>query len=83
MSRADILDTSGASAGDLAVRLAIGETQILQENREYFQAHGVDITALESMGSMTKADKRSTTTLLVKNLPHDSKEAELEDMFAK
>lgn len=83
ISRADILDTAGSSGGDLAVRLAISETQILQENKEYFKSHGVDISALESLGSQSRATQRSTTTLLVKNLPHDVVSAELEDMFSK
>ena len=36
-----------ASGGDIAVRLAIGETQIIQENTEYFLSHGVNINVLE------------------------------------
>lgn len=83
MSRSDILDTSGVGGGELAVRLAISETQILQENKEYFESHGVNISALESLSSATKAAKRSNTTLLVKNLPYDVVDTELEDMFAK
>ena len=83
MSRSDILDTSAVGGGELAVRLAIGETQILQENREYFKEHGVDISALESMTSGSKAIKRSTTTLLIKNLPYDVIESEITDMFSK
>lgn len=65
VSRADIMDTSKVSGGDLAVRLAISETQILQENKEYFEAHGVDISAIESATSNNKTIKRSTTTILV------------------
>lgn len=83
MSRADIMDTSKVSGGELAVRLAISETQILQENREYFEAHGVDISALESATSTNKTIKRSNTTILVKNLPYDLVSSELEDLFAK
>jgi multiple RNA-binding domain-containing protein 1 len=71
----------------LAVRLAIGETQIIQENKEYFSSHGVDFDSLESALSASKSSKssaeRSTTTLLIKNLPHDVVGEELEDMFSK
>jgi multiple RNA-binding domain-containing protein 1 len=67
--------------------------QVVQENTEFFAGHGVDIHALESAarnrasgGDRNKANKsiqRSSTTLLVKNLPHDCVEAELESMFTK
>ena len=62
------MDTNQVSGGELAVRLAISETQILQENREYFQDHGVDISALESATSGNKAMKRSSTTILVSKM---------------
>lgn len=82
MSSADILDTT-RSGGEMAVRLAIGESQIVMENRDYFAQHGVDIEALESTHSTQKATTRSTTTLLVKNLPPSSVPDELESMFAR
>eukprot|EP01041_Mallomonas_annulata_P007130 gene7130-14504_t len=81
MSRTDILDTS-QGGGELAVRLAIAESQVIQENRDYLSAQGVDLTVLESSGSDKKAAKRSPTTILVKNLPHEAVEKELEDMFS-
>lgn len=90
VSRGDILDTEGAGGGEIAVRLAIGETHVIKENQEYFASHGVNIDVLESAlrrekGKTGKNDglQRSTTTLLVKNLPHDLIEAELEDLFTK
>lgn len=90
VSRGDILDTDGAAGGELAVRLAIGETQIIQENKEYFLSHGVDTDSLESAlssakssSSSSKVVERSTTTLLIKNLPHDCVAEELEEMFSK
>jgi hypothetical protein len=86
--------------GELAIRLAIGETQVIQENKEYFLSHGVDIDSLESALSNSKSSstntssarhssassksvERSTTTLLIKNLPHDVVGEELEDMFTR
>lgn len=102
LSGGDILDASGATGGELAVRLAIGETHVLQDNREYFLAHGVDINVLESALHKKSSDdrgnkgqgaagkgkqeggvKRSGTTMLIKNLPHDLIPDELEDMFAR
>ena len=53
------------------------------ENREYFALHGIDVDALESTHSSNKAVARSTTTLLVKNLPPTTVPEELESMFAR
>jgi multiple RNA-binding domain-containing protein 1 len=78
-----LLDTSNLQGGDIAVRLAVAETQVIQENTDYFKQHGVDINALESVHSKQHANKRSNTTLLVKNLPPDSVIEELESMFAR
>ena len=95
VARGDILDTEGVAGGEMAVRLAIGETHVIQENQAYFASHGVNIEVLESAlrrnktekkggaAAKTEVAKRSTTTLLIKNLPHDLIEAELEDMFTK
>jgi len=83
VTQSDIMDTSTAGGGDLAVRLAIGESKIIQENIEYFKTHGVDLSAIESHFSGDKASQRSNTTLLVKNLPHNTDDAELESMFAR
>jgi len=81
IARADILNTSEAG-GEMAVRLAIGEAHIIKENRDFFAAHGVDLSALESGGSNTRGAARSTTTLLVKNLPFDMVTEEVESMFS-
>ena len=65
----DILDVS-EKGGDLAVRLAIGETKVVQDNKAFFSAHGVELSALESaLSGGKKADKRSGTCILIKNLP--------------
>mmetsp|Transcript_25054 Transcript_25054/g.61723 ORF Transcript_25054/g.61723 Transcript_25054/m.61723 type:complete len:824 (-) Transcript_25054:1384-3855(-) len=67
------------SSGDAAVRLALGETQIIEENRQYFKEHGVDMDALVSADS--KDTKRSKTSILVKNLPYDTRVEELSKLF--
>jgi multiple RNA-binding domain-containing protein 1 len=69
----------GLSSGDAAVRLALGETHIIEENREYFRKEGIDMEALVSL----KGDnsKRSTTALLVKNLPYETEMEELTKLF--
>lgn len=67
------------------MRLAVGEAQVIQENREFFAAHGVDVFALETSlsASAAKTAKRSGTAILVKNLPHDLVPDEVESMFAR
>ena len=71
------------SSGDAAVRLALGETQIIEENREYFRSHGVDMDVLVSAHASGSCDevKRSKTGILVKNLPYETREEELMKLF--
>jgi multiple RNA-binding domain-containing protein 1 len=81
----------GMSGGDAAVRLALGETALIEENRKYFAEHGIDMDALVSVHrvddkateSATPAASalRSNTSLLVKNLPADTTETELVKVF--
>jgi RNA recognition motif-containing protein len=56
---------------------------VVMENRDYLAQHGVDIEALESTHSNQRVVTRSTTTLLVKNLPPATQPEELESMFAR
>ncbi len=82
VEKSAIMDTT-LKGGDMAIRLAIGESQVIQENKDYFLSHGVDLNALESLNSNDKVTKRSTTTLLIKNLPPDTVPDEIESMFTK
>lgn len=83
ITQSNLLNTGELKSADLAVRLAVAETQIIQENKEYFQNHGIHLDVLESVNSKRKSSERSTTTLLIKNLPPDTDSEELESMFAK
>ena len=71
----------GLSSGNAAVRLALGETQVLQENREFFEKHGIQMDTLESSSSVKDSIKRSNSMILVKNLPYDTTVDELTKMF--
>lgn len=82
LQKGQVLDPT-ESGGEMAVRMAIGESHVQQDNREYFSSRGVDLTALESHLSSRRASQRSSTTLLVKNLPQDAHAEELETMFAR
>jgi len=74
----------GLSSGDAAVRLALGETHVIEENRKFFTSHGIDLDALDltSRNSTTtdrrqQKQRRSQTMVLVKNLPYDTTKEEI------
>ncbi|CAH1966721.1 unnamed protein product [Acanthoscelides obtectus] len=63
--------------GSAAVRLALGETQIVTETRKYLEAHGVVLDAFANAGP------RSKTLILVKNLPSKTGQKEIREVFEK
>lgn len=68
----------------MAVRLALGETLLVKENKEYFEKEGVDLSVLESTKGKRSgkgAEERSSTVILVKNLPYSAEAAELAKQF--
>lgn len=81
VSKSDLLDRE---ANDLAVRIALGETQVINETKKALANAGVNVSTLEDF-STGKADgmKRSNHVILVKNLPYGSSEGELANMFGK
>lgn len=81
VSKSDLLDRE---ADDLAVRIALGETQVISETKKAFKNAGVNVESLEELAN-GKVDglKRSNHVLLVKNLPYGSTENELAKMFGK
>lgn len=83
LRKSDILAVKdGMSSGDAAVRLALGETAVIEENREYFAEHGIDMEALVSWGQKEGMEiQRSKTSILVKNLPADTSKEDLLKVF--
>lgn len=88
IAKSDILISDSKSIGgdksstSAAVRLALGETHVLQENKEYFAKHGFDMEGLITKDDATK-QKRSLTQILVKNLPYNGNQNEqLHKLFA-
>ena len=65
LNKRDIL---GKDVENGAVRLALCETEILQETRAYLETQGVDLSVFEE--EMTSTE-RSDTTLMVKNIPQE------------
>lgn len=74
--KGDILDASGHGGGSAAVRLALGETELVQETRQFLQQHGVNLEVFEQL-----KPERSKTVLVVKNLSAGTSAAELCKLF--
>lgn len=87
VKRGEIMDKE---QGNMAVRLAIGETMLVKENKDFFAREGLDLNAIEcalvkkpSQQQQSKKIERSTTVILIKNLPHTTEEEELAQLFRK
>ncbi|XP_057521728.1 multiple RNA-binding domain-containing protein 1-like isoform X3 [Amaranthus tricolor] len=78
VSKSDLLD---CEADDLAVRVALGETEIIADTKKALTNVGVNVASLEE--STSKGGKRSNHVLLVKNLPFSSTESELSKLFGR
>ncbi|XP_014367177.2 probable RNA-binding protein 19 [Papilio machaon] len=61
-----------------AVRLALGETQLVAETKNFLESNGVYLDAFNK-----PAQKRSKTCILVKNLPSDTNKVEVKELFEK
>ncbi|XP_041348002.1 probable RNA-binding protein 19 isoform X2 [Gigantopelta aegis] len=75
-SKSKILDAEGKES--LGVRMALGETQIVAETREFLIQNAV---SLDSFSQAAAA--RSKTVILAKNLPAGTSAEELRELFEK
>jgi multiple RNA-binding domain-containing protein 1 len=80
VKKSDILDRD---ASNMAVRVALGETQVIAETREFLVDQGVDTELLEAAGRGDKKIKRSKQIIMIKNLPYDTDPGDLRQMFAR
>ncbi|XP_077016036.1 putative RNA-binding protein 19 [Tamandua tetradactyla] len=64
--------------GSVAVRVALGETQLVQEVRRFLIDHGVSLDSFSQ-----PAAERSKTVILAKNLPAGTLAAELQELFGR
>eukprot|EP00887_Chlorella_sp_A99_P005214 scaffold1.g5214.t1 len=84
ISKAELLDRE---AGDMAVRMALGEAQVIGATKAALAEAGADVGKLEEAAAAagraaaTKAVPRSDSVLLVKNLPFSATLGELESLF--
>ncbi|NXX93788.1 RBM19 protein, partial [Centropus bengalensis] len=75
-SKSRVLDHE--TKDSVAVRVALGETELVQEIRRFLIENGVSLDSFSQA-----AGERSKTVILVKNLPAGTNVAELEDVFGK
>lgn len=75
VSKAMFLDPD---SNDLATRLAISETNLIQDTKAFLQENGVQLSAFSSGTTTT----RSNTVILAKNFPYTVELAELQSAFA-
>lgn len=75
VSKQDVLLSSGDTTA--AVRLALGETQIVEDTRKFLESEGVKLQAFEG-----QPQKRSKTIIIVKNLPAKTPIEAIRNQFA-
>ncbi|XP_035022008.2 probable RNA-binding protein 19 [Hippoglossus stenolepis] len=74
-TKSQVLDHE--AKGSVAVRMALGETQIVQETRQFLLDNSVSLDSFSQA-----AAERSKTVILVKNLPTGVSVSELEELFS-
>ncbi|CEM11929.1 unnamed protein product [Vitrella brassicaformis CCMP3155] len=86
IEKRDLLDVS---SDNLAVRVALGETRVLQDTRRWLKEEGIHVEAFERVGNSLLTARssrdvpRSDDTLIVKHLPANTTEKDLQDLFVK
>ncbi|CAO1615917.1 unnamed protein product [Parajaminaea phylloscopi] len=79
VDKSDILNPSDESSGDsAAVRLALAETKVIRETKEFLEQEGVNVATFDQ-----GAKARSETTILVKNIPYGTQPDTIREMFEK
>ena len=78
VDKADIVMGDDKGGKTAAVRLALGETQIVQETKKYLESEGVRLQAFDK-----PPEKRSKNIIIAKNLPANTPASEMKDLFIK
>ena len=79
IDKSDIFDVhgTGKKKNNVAVKLAVGETQIVNDMRKFLVRNGVKLDSFQD------STERSKTVVLIKNLPNKTNEGELREVFKK
>lgn len=72
IAKSELLDPTSSSA---AIKQAHAETHVIQEAKDHFSAHGVNLDAFNEKD-------RGDTALLVKNIPYELKAEDLRTLFS-
>lgn len=75
--KATLLGTDDDSGVSPAVRLALAETRVIQETKQFFADHGMHLDKLEHVKT------RTDDTILVKNIPYGTGADEIRALFAR
>lgn len=78
VSKARIL-TEEAGGVSAAVKVALAETHVISHTKAFLEEHGVAVNSLHQ----AKDCKRSTTVIMAKNLPADTKDTDMRRVFGK
>lgn len=81
VTKSDLLNPDDDAKGGKvspAVRLALAETNVIQETKDYLEKEGINVEAFQ--GSNVK---RSDTVMLVKNIPFGTTRETLQGLFEK
>ena len=73
VSKSDVLDPNSENS---AVQLALGETQLLQEIKEFLTNEGINLDSFST-------SKRSKRIIVCKNIPFGTEERELHELFSQ
>jgi len=73
-----MMDDDSKKGTSAAVKLALGETEIVGQTKKFLEQEGVSLDAFNR-----KPDKRSKNIILAKNLPSRTVVEQLRDMFSK
>jgi multiple RNA-binding domain-containing protein 1 len=79
LAASEVLDKE---ADDMAVRVALAETHVINSTKRFLAEEGVDLDALEGALRGEKV-KRSDTVILVKNLPWTAEEEAVRSLFRR
>lgn len=87
-TKEQVLDIAGGGSG-AAVRLALGESELMQEMRAFLERNDVQLEAFEAAetaraaGNSQLRPQRSATVIVAKNLPAGTTARELQPLFEK
>ena len=78
VDKSELFDVHSTKNNSIAVKLAVGETQIVNDIRSFLIRNGVKLDAFNSTNT-----ERSKTVILIKNLPNNTTESDLREAMIK